>query len=47
MYEGFDIDKFDVIRFVAMALTSTGDMYWWIPRWCMQVVVEKHMDGKL
>jgi hypothetical protein len=36
MYEGFDID-----------LTSTGDMNWWIPRWCTQVVVAKRMDGKL
>jgi hypothetical protein len=33
--------------FVAMTLTSTGDMNWWIPRWCTQVVVEKRMDDKL
>jgi hypothetical protein len=33
--------------FVAMALTSIGDMNRWIPRWCMQVVVEKCMDDKL
>jgi hypothetical protein len=33
--------------FVAMALTSTGDMNRWIPRWCMQVVMEKRIDGKL
>jgi hypothetical protein len=33
--------------FVAMALTSTGDMNRWIPRWCTQVVVAKRMDGKL
>jgi hypothetical protein len=33
--------------FVAMALTSTGDMNQWIPQWCTQVVVEKRMDGKL
>jgi hypothetical protein len=34
------------IWFGAMALTSTGDMNRWIPRWCTQVV-EKRMDGKL
>jgi hypothetical protein len=33
--------------FVAMALTSTGTMNQWIPHWCTQVVVAKHMDGKL
>jgi hypothetical protein len=33
--------------FVATALTSTGDMNQWIPRWCTQVVVEKCMDGML
>jgi hypothetical protein len=33
--------------FVAMALTSTGDMNRWIPRWCTQVVVEKCMDDEL
>jgi hypothetical protein len=33
--------------FVAMALTTTGAMNRWIPRWCTQVVVAKRMDGKL
>jgi hypothetical protein len=33
--------------FVAMALTLTGDMNWWIPRCCTQVVVAKRMDGKI
>jgi hypothetical protein len=33
--------------FVAMALTSTSDMNWWIPLWCTQVVVAKRIDSKL
>jgi hypothetical protein len=33
--------------FGVMALTSTGDMNRWIPRWCTQVVGVKRMDVKL